>query len=124
MRNMLIFVAVVNFIFLAACSNTPPKMAGSKMDFADLRKLKIENAAADARNSIESKDFRLLAVRGYVLEVPGTSEDIQNIKTTYGLKEIEGTSDAVEGPDHKLLIDNARRYAEKYNQTIIAEAHR
>lgn len=120
----MILCAGLNFIFLVACTRTDNKTAARNMNNADLRKLKIENSVTDAMNSIESKDFRLLAVRGYTVEVPGISEDVQSIRATYGIKEIEGTTDAVEGPEHKRLVDNARHYAEKYNQTIIAEVHR
>jgi hypothetical protein len=124
MRKALVFFTSLNFILITACGRTYTKSTTQNTVYADLRKLKIENAAADARNSVESKDFRLLGVRGYVLEVPGTNKDLQTIKSTYGVREIEGTSDAVEGPQHKALIDNARQYAEKYNQTIIAEVAR
>jgi outer membrane lipoprotein LolB len=121
MMKILILFAGLSLIILVACARTDKKAAVQKTDYRDLRTLKIENAVIDAQRAAKSKDFRLLAIRGYTLEVPGTSEDLQSIKSTYGIREIEGTSDAIEGPEHGRLIDNARRYAEKYNRTIIAD---
>ena len=110
---------------LAACTKTTNKSAVQNTDFAELRKLRIENAVSDARKSADSKDFRLLGVRGFALEVPGVQEDNPLvIQSTYGIKIIEGTSDVVTGPEQEQLNANARTYAEKYNQTIVAEKKR
>jgi len=90
-----------------------------KDNYAELKKLKIDNAVPDAKKAIAINDFRLLAVRGYTIEVPGIKESVSKIEKKFGIKIIEGTSDAFEGPEHKYLNEIARKYAEQYNQTII-----
>jgi hypothetical protein len=118
-QKAFVFFAALIFLFLAGCTKGDNKTAMQNDKYAELRKLKIENAVQDALKSIESKDYRLLAVRGYALNVPGVSEDVRSIETSYGIKIIEGTSDAIEGPEHKRLNDNARAYAKIYNRTIV-----
>jgi outer membrane lipoprotein LolB len=122
MRKTLCLVAGLTSIFLMACTKVDKQVPMQNSNYTVLRGLKIENAVTDAEASMRSNDFRLLAIRGYTLDVPGTSEDIQSIKATYGIREIEGTSDAIDGSEHERLIENARRYAMVYNKTIIANA--
>ncbi|HVS87057.1 MAG TPA: hypothetical protein VHF01_02420 [Candidatus Acidoferrum sp.] len=120
MSKAAISLMVVIFISLAACTRTTNKSVVQNVDYGELRKLRIDHAVSDARESLAAKDIRLLAVRGYTVEVPGVREDVRAIECTYGIRIIEGTSDAIEGPEHQQLIANARAYAEKYNQTIVA----
>jgi hypothetical protein len=92
----------------------------SDADYAELRTLKIEQAAADARRSVATKDFRLLAVRGYTVEIPGASGDVSKLKTEYGLKVLAGTSDAFRGEEQVRLNANAHDYARRSNETILS----
>jgi hypothetical protein len=90
--------------------------------------LKIENAAEDARRALKAGDLRLLGVYGFTTYVPGnpstSPEDAGSVRSTYGVKMIEGTTDAPTSGEHEQLNENAYRYAEKYNQTILAESGR
>jgi hypothetical protein len=119
-RKAVIPLMILICISLAACTRTTNKSATQNVDYGELRKLRIDHAVSDARESLAAKDTRLLAVRGYTVEVPGVREDVRAIESTCGIRIIEGTSDAIEGPEHQQLIANARAYAEKYNQTIVA----
>jgi hypothetical protein len=92
----------------------------TKTDYSALRELKVENAVADAQRAIAAKDFRLLAVMGFSIEVPGAGDDVPSLEKEYGTKVIPGTSDAIQGEEHKRLNDNARAYAKKYNEFILS----
>jgi hypothetical protein len=61
-------------------------------------------------------DTRFRAVYGYVREFPGldTKMDATLIRK-HGFRVVEGTSDALTGPEHKFLDALARHYATVYN---------
>ena len=119
-------ILFIGFILssLTACTKMPNRSAVQNPSLTELRKLRTENAISDARKSADSKDFRFLAVQGYALTVPGVREDLIRVQSTYGIKIIEGTSDTFNSPEERQLNANARAYAEKYNQTIVAEKKR
>jgi hypothetical protein len=106
---------------IAASSGTTKQGATEIPYYEELQRLKVEKAANEARKSLESGDSRLLAVEGYAIDVPGVEEDSTKIHATCGIKIIQGTSDAINSPQQKQLIDNARAYAERYNQSIASE---
>jgi hypothetical protein len=64
-----------------------------------------------------SGDFRLLGVRGLVVQVPGVNE---NTAPGYEVRVLQGTTDAITSPEQRELISNAREYAKSYNQTILS----
>jgi hypothetical protein len=59
-------------------------------------------------------------VAGYVVEVPGIDEP-KNIGCVAALEKVDiirGTSDVVYGDEHMALIEEARKYASRYNAII------
>lgn len=102
-------------MFSSAISGSPPN--------DEVKQLKwIETALAqdDARKAIEQKDYRLRALYGYTLVIPGVAqEDYERIKKLYGIKPIEGTSDSIKSPEQARLNKLAYEYALKYNNFIL-----
>jgi TPR repeat protein len=89
----------------------------------DPQKLKEDDATADAKKAIAAGDFRLVGVYGYSVEVPGApTDDWFEVKSKYGIRMIEGTSDTESGPEEEAFNNNARSYARKYNEVIL-KAH-
>ena len=91
---------------------------------AEVRKLMgwldTANPTEDAKKSIETGDERLLSVIGIVRYIPGVDQkDYQKLADSYGLRDIEGTSDGLVSKEHKRLNDLARKYAKKYNEYVI-----
>lgn len=84
-----------------------------------MKSLNVSNADNDARHAYALNDHRLLALNGFTLEVPGSS-DVEKAKLRYGLKVIAGTTDALCSKEQRNLIKDSRAYAEKYNKTMIA----
>lgn len=107
--------------FSALCATAGDVKPVEKIDYADVARLNISNATADAKQAVARGDRRLLSVHGFAIEVPGVKGGIAELQAKYGLHEIEGTSDATKDVRDRQLNDNARSYATKYNQTIIAE---
>jgi hypothetical protein len=89
----------------------------------EVQKLKwIETASPenDAKSAIERKDYRLRAVYGYALVIPGVAqEDYEKVKKLYGIYPIEGTSDSINSSEHARLNKLATEYALKYNSFIL-----
>ena len=82
--------------------------------------LKVDTAELDARAAIAHSDRRLLAVKGITVEVPGVDASVATLREQYGLRILEGTSDAIKGPQDRLINGNARNYAKKYNRIIVS----
>jgi len=91
------------------------------MNVEQVANLKVDAAETDARAAIARGDQRLLAVYGITVEVPGVDTSVATLRQRYGLRILEGTSDAIKGPQDRLLNENARKYAKKYNRIIISE---
>ena len=68
-------------------------------------------------SNLSKGDKEFVAIYGYTYEVPGVEN--KAIIKEYGMRPIEGTSDVVEGQEHKHLIDLARTYAKAYNQKLL-----
>jgi hypothetical protein len=113
---------------LVSCAKAPKQDVAQIPNVDELRKLNVENAVEDARKALKSGDPRVLGVYGLTIDIPGApaalQEDPPLLRATYGIRMIEGTSDALISEEHEKLNDNAVRYAEKYNQTIFAERGR
>jgi hypothetical protein len=77
----------------------------------------------DARDSINKGNLEFLGVAGYsVMVSAGDEPDIGGcLKRADKVKLIRGTSDVVYGDEHMALIQQATRYAARYN-ALIAKA--
>ena len=108
------FVIVLGFVFNTLA--TEPSISA-------IEKLKwIETASpeSDAQKAIAQKDFRLRAVYGFTVIIPGVDQkDYDGVKQTYGIKPIEGTSDYNIDSEHATLNRLASEYASKYNSVIL-----
>jgi hypothetical protein len=82
----------------------------------------FSDSSSDAQRALTRGDFRLLAVRGYSVEAPGTDFNYGEARRRFGTLEIDGTSDDLAWPWDGYLNDRARDYAAKYNR-IIVSAH-
>lgn len=85
-----------------------------------LRWIESANPDLDARQAIKRKDFRLRAIYGYSLIVPGVEQtNYVEYQKKYGFNPIEGTSDSLVNAEHARLNQLAYTYAEKYNEVIL-----
>lgn len=85
-----------------------------------LKWLESANPENDAKKAIKEKDFRLMAVYGYALEIPGVDPKYGiEYKKIYGINPIEGTSDFLISKEHMRLSKLAHEYAAKYNKAVL-----
>jgi len=83
-----------------------------------VRALRASNPANDANAAFERGDYRLVAIEGVALNVPGISPR-SDLLNSLALKIIRGTGDNMDasGPEiNSLALD----YATKYNYTMLS----
>lgn len=117
--SVLALLATVS-TFLISCSHVNEAVCRPNDRVAEMRALRVSEAAQDAAKAHHAHDHRLLGINGYVLDVPGVSASVAKRS---GVRPIEGTSDALCSREQGELIENARRYAKAYNQKMASYSH-
>jgi hypothetical protein len=114
------FFGLILVMLFAVSSVSANDNPSDDMKAEQVSHLKVDTAQADAEAALVRGDTRLLAVYALTVEVPGTSESVSSLRQKYGLRMLEGTGDAIKGSHDRLMNENARNYAIKYNQVIIS----
>ena len=106
-------------ILIAFFASTPVACAENNQ-IEQLRWIENANPTADAEAALKKKDYTLLAVQGYTWVIPGTEElKKSEYKARYGVRVIQGTSDAALNKEHLRLIHRATEYAASYNRYLL-----
>lgn len=112
-KHFLLLFVLLSALF--ACRVTPDSASVAK-----LRWVEHADPIVDAQNALASNDHRLVGVYGYVVSIPGVEmSQWLTYQQRYGLRAIEGTSDALEGEEHARLVRKATEYAEHYNKHVL-----
>ena len=121
MNKYIVLTSTIFISLLVTFSWAGSEKRNSANPVDQLRWLYKANPEKDAKQAIAKGDFRLLAVYGYTLIVPGIKGDYTKYKKTYGIHPIEGTSDFIQNKEHGKLNALASKYAEKYNRIILKQ---
>jgi len=121
MNKYLIYLILIFFSLSINSSCTERKKQTSANPVEQLRWLCKANPEQDAKQAIAKSDFRLMAVYGYTLIIPGTKGDFKKYEKFYGIRPILGTSDAIQNEEHGTLNALASEYALKYNRIILKQ---
>jgi len=106
-------------IALTFFANVPAARA-EENQIEQLRWIEKANPTTDAEAALKKNDHTLLAVQGYTWVIPGTDESRKSeYKTRYGVRVIQGTSDAAINKEHLRLIRLATEYAANYNRYLL-----
>jgi hypothetical protein len=116
--KVVISVALLSFSATVFADSIPTDSIKPEM----VAQLKVTNAESDARSAVAHGDKRLLAVYGYTLMVPGVHDDASALRAKYGLRILNGTSDAYKDSSDREFNENARKYASIYNRIVVAES--
>lgn len=81
--------------------------------------LNLESPQKDVDRNINNGDLRFICVCGFACYTPGVQKDDLLLTKKYGVRCLDGTSDAIEGEEHGKLIEMARQYAEQYNMVLL-----
>jgi hypothetical protein len=117
-RHVVVGAGILVLVGLGACGKSHDSGAVVKLQW-------VEHAdpVADATKALAQSDHRLLGVYGITLVLPGTDSAAgPTYAALYGLRPIEGTSDAIESPRHAQLVQEATDYAARYNSYVLAHA--
>ncbi len=87
---------------------------------SELKWLDNANPVQDAEKAILEGDFRLRAIYGYSLIVPGIEQDeYDEYEKKLGFNPIAGTSDSLANSEHARLQQAASVYCLKYNNVLL-----
>ncbi len=84
--------------------------------------LRSRDPVADAKSAVARRDFHLLALSGYALNVPGLEREWP--KYPHQIYVFRATSDALEGEDHMRYTGIAYDYAKAYNAYVLGQLPR
>lgn len=82
-----------------------------------LGNLNLDNPAEDIEKHIANKDISFVGINSYSCSAPGV--DNLSLTQKYGIRCLAGTSDVIEGDVYRRLFEEAIRYSEKYNRTLL-----
>jgi hypothetical protein len=105
----------------SGCKLATDRQADIAAGCPELRAFDVSAASATATRAVQSGDKKLLAVRGYAIEIPGIF-DVHAARKKYGIFIIPGTSDAIANRTCGILNDQAISYAKIYNRTVTSLA--
>jgi hypothetical protein len=109
-------VALCSVVLLAsACAPKPTPLASQLRE--TLSHLSLATPVADLDQNLASGDKRFVCVRGVTSYAPGV-DDASELPGRYGMRCLDGTSDALENADHEKLMDSATSYARVYNSEL------
>lgn len=108
--------------FAATCESVPAHLAARgepppRSLYDLMARLKIEDAAADARRAVSRGDLRLVTVTGYARMAPGVPPE--RFPKDGGYRDIDLTYDVIRSDEQDDLKERARRYAEIYNSVVL-----
>ncbi len=73
----------------------------------------------DAQKAIAAKDYRLMAISGRGLMIPGIAADVaEKAKASCGIQYMDGMGDVIQGPEHKKWYQKGKDYAKAYNAIV------
>lgn len=82
--------------------------------------INLDAPEVDAKVRIRHGDYRLIGIGGLGIRYPGLDKKSQgDVLCRLGGRYIQGTSDALEGKSHAMLIANFLQYAESYNAYVM-----
>lgn len=130
MKKML----AVSIVLLLTISNAPRSFAPlsygqEAVDPAtilekELSVLNLKNPEIDMENNYANGDMRFIGIYNWSVICPGVPEDDDALVRKYGVREIDGTSDVIEGEKHDQLVDAATAYAKSYNKALLKKLNK
>lgn len=124
MRYLLLSI----MLFLSACQAAPQKtdLSGNglvekeKKVLQQMQWLKTANAEKFANNAIRHKNFKLYAISGRNIRIPGISTQQKNkLKSQCTIVTIKGTGDTFYSQKHLKLRKLAAKFALQHNKLIL-----
>lgn len=123
-------VAILSLIALLVAGCAEPRHTSPSLPLTSnsggeqkLRWLYSANPQRDLKEALSRGDRRFIGVYGFAPTVPGIGPENPLCKR-YGVRYLEGTSDAITSEEDYKLNDLAEKYAEKYNLLLVQHLRR
>jgi hypothetical protein len=118
-----LFVSILITAMLVACgrnaATSTPHVSNIEILAATLAPLHLSAPALDLDENLKRGDTRFVGFNGFTCVAPGTSDGDAALVGRYGLRCLEGTGDAILGPEHEALLNKANTYAAAYNAELL-----
>lgn len=108
---------------LAGCASDSPEQHSTRASILDspeevlsLRWLDSADLQRDLTAALTRDDTRFIGVYGYAPFTPGVE---RSVASRYGIRYLQGTSDAIQNHEHFRLNQLASSYAEQYNKLLL-----
>jgi hypothetical protein len=122
------FVAVLTlFGVLGGCDASVNPANSPATDTRVLTKtlatLNLADPVADLDAHLSHGDLRFVGISGYICVAPGVDGQEANLVQKYGLRCLEGTSEAIGNSEPSALLKKAQSYAAAYNAELLRRIH-
>ncbi len=108
------------FLTVASMASAKPLPAtNTSMLKMTLSSLNLADPSKDVRRNIANGDYRFIGIVDYSCHLPGREGlGLEHLSKIYGMRCLEGTSDAIESDEFGILMEQARQYGIQYNAAL------
>ena len=78
--------------------------------------INLDDPESDFQAGIRNGDYRVLCLRGLAVDCPGMDSDQP---PQFGYRLVEGSSDAIDNPEHGKIMAQVHEYSFRYNALIL-----
>lgn len=112
---------ICSLLFLLLASAAPAHSADSNVSIlkAELSRLNLKHPEIEARNNLAHGKNNFIGLYGFTTYFPGVADSNLHYVMEVGADYIKGTSDGIESGEHERLIEQARSFAQKYNEALL-----
>ena len=120
MKYRVLWLAVL-MVLVGCDKQSAPAVEEEVSPIAALNWLAQADVEADVANALSENDYRLWAIAGRGMKIPGlTDEQITLAQTQCQTRMMPGMGDVITDPEHKTWWNKGRDYAKSYNQRMLA----
>ena len=112
----------IGLMVLVGCDKqSTPAQQETTSPIGALSWLEQVDVDTDIAHALSENDFRLWAIAGRGMKIPGLSdEQITQAETQCQTRMMPGMGDVITDPEHKKWWNKGRDYAKSYNQRMLA----
>lgn len=119
-KKLSIFSSCLVLLFLVGCASSHKLVLGS--DYRQrAHQFTSRQGAQEASKDFAQGEYEIYTANAYTLYYPGLDIEVgEAVAKKFGVRHIEGTSDAIENSDHRDFILAAFYFASEYNRKKLA----
>ena len=106
-------------VVVAGCGAPGDGSAEYRRLTVTLGSLNVADPAADVDANLKHNDSRFVGINGITCAAPDLLATDSALLKQHGLRCLEGTGDALTSSDYAKLLDQASKYAVRYNAELL-----